>query len=1398
MRRGLVSIVTWLVAVMLFTYVLGITAGEAAASELTPPPPMQGEYLLLLDITSMYGTPEEQMMQTQSLLFPYLSEAVQQGQLETFQLLPELVAIQLVAPEQALLAQVASWPGARAVAPLNPRTLQAATEHAGTMRQMSLQHAPKQLPETQTTPTAPMETVGVGGLTSFTVYEDENEVYGYVITPSLNLTVTLMTGSNIKSQIATVANSSGYFRAYFTDIIRGGDVIQINLPGAAPILVDVVLLTLEPDKASDVIRGTAPANATVYLGLYSYTWQQSYWQNVIVDAMGQFSGDFRGIADIFLGDEVDLEYRNPNGFFIYLRNRRVPGLSVYLTSNYVWGYATSGVTVNLVLKDSTGTIKASTEVRTQGGGYGSSNGYFSTYFDPTDPCATRPQIVLGDWVEMQYGAQPTATVQVVQVGVDAIHVVDDVVVGHAPANSKVEVYARDGYTAQYATKVVTTSAAGQYNASFSSIVDLALGSYATSTYHDTQDNEVSGISLYAGPYVNAYLNYYNDLWVAAHPNTPVTATLRTTLGVIKGTAQGIANSSGYLYLYFYDSAGLGIDIAPGDRVEVDFGAGVTRIVETTGIDFIVDRDTRTVYGTGPTNTNLQVIYDSSDSKMVTTTATGTFTATFGWMSGGASVQVIYRNAVGNDLTTYGYVPQFTVYPDSNQVSGYGPARQAAVITVKDAHGIIKGSSSTTTGNNGFYSFYWGTTADVDIAFGDTVIIDVGPLHYEQKVVTLTIEADTINNIVYGTVPSGAWLNVYASRNFGPYYASYYRYFYADYAGNFATNFQEGADIRGGDSLTVRYWEGNFDQVYISRVAPSVAINHFDNRVYGYAQSGAVGTVTIRDSGGALKASITVTASSPSGYFNVAPRGVDMVPGDRVVTQIGALDQTDIVVPMSGSLDLINNRATGAGLPDNVIGVEIYHWTGSGYSNSTNGRNLRWFLDTDASGAFNVDLGCLADLTSGDYLGLYYMDAQDTHYFIPAYTTQPTITVDSYPAAVQPGAPVEVQFTIADGVHPTSVYIYWDTVSHDEDNAYRRSVYIQQGIIGQNVGAFNAPTAGVAYFKVRAYVDGQTVWSTHEYTVIVEGNVATTLVDPVSGTTNDNTPDIKGVAPPNALVTLYKGSAVVMTTTAALDGHFTFAITQPLTTGLHLLHAAATVSNTIGPNSNIVHLTVSPPLLVDPVHILLTSRGITQHLRDESGYANLGGRIWTRSGDVVAVAIPIRDTDLYKAELYVGGVLATQLLNRGDGVYVGTYSPPTSGSYAVVIKLQYESSMGTIYDITLLTGLIDPDGYVYDVEKGTDYRISGAIVTCYELVDETNDRWQVWNAAAWEQTNPQTVSADGYYSFFTLPGKYKIAVSAAGYTEYESPVLTVLDAPVHHNIGLRLIRYVYLPLVIRSQ
>ncbi|MEA3308648.1 MAG: hypothetical protein U9Q70_03940 [Chloroflexota bacterium] len=62
-------------------------------------------------------------------------------------------------------------------------------------------------------------------------------------------------------------------------------------------------------------------------------------------------------------------------------------------------------------------------------------------------------------------------------------------------------------------------------------------------------------------------------------------------------------------------------------------------------------------------------------------------------------------------------------------------------------------------------------------------------------------------------------------------------------------------------------------------------------------------------------------------------------------------------------------------------------------------------------------------------------------------------------------------------------------------------------------------------------------------------------------------------------------------------------------------------------------------------------------------------------------------------------------------------------------------------------------------------------------------YTLWNAADHGQINPQTTAADGYFSFYTLPGTYQLEVSKADYQPYRSWELAVTDEPVHYDVPL---------------
>ena len=230
------------------------------------------DYLVLLDLGSP-DTPvplEEQVSYTFDRFFPRLMALQEQGLLDGFAPIPEAGALLLQAPQPAALTEIAAWADVASVTQADAPAMQTADTRmqAARVAQTELQHA--RPPTAEHTPSAPQDTVGVGGLWGLDVYEAENYVTGYVYTKSVTITVTLKDGGGaVKSQATTIADEWGDFRAYFTDTILGGDEVVVQLAGEPPVSVDVVSLSVAPDKATNIVYGVSPANEWVHVVLYS-------------------------------------------------------------------------------------------------------------------------------------------------------------------------------------------------------------------------------------------------------------------------------------------------------------------------------------------------------------------------------------------------------------------------------------------------------------------------------------------------------------------------------------------------------------------------------------------------------------------------------------------------------------------------------------------------------------------------------------------------------------------------------------------------------------------------------------------------------------------------------------------------------------------------------------------------------------------------------------------------------------------------------------------------------------------------------------------------------------------------------------------------------------------------
>lgn len=142
---------------------------------------------------------------------------------------------------------------------------------------------------------------------------------------------------------------------------------------------------------------------------------------------------------------------------------------------------------------------------------------------------------------------------------------------------------------------------------------------------------------------------------------------------------------------------------------------------------------------------------------------------------------------------------------------------------------------------------------------------------------------------------------------------------------------------------------------------------------------------------------------------------------------------------------------------------------------------------------------------------------------------------------------------------------------------------------------------------------------------------------------------------------------------------------------------------------------------------------------------------------------------------------------------------TSGAHNVTVESQC-GGIGSANPLKTAIGeiLIDPDGFIFNSAKGGAYDsisgmfhpiepLGGMTITAYAYISEW-ESWIQWPAHLYNhQINPQVTGNDGYFAFFTPPGKYYLEVTTGnGYQGWRSPVVEVVNEIVHVNIPLTLI------------
>jgi hypothetical protein len=141
------------------------------------------------------------------------------------------------------------------------------------------------------------------------------------------------------------------------------------------------------------------------------------------------------------------------------------------------------------------------------------------------------------------------------------------------------------------------------------------------------------------------------------------------------------------------------------------------------------------------------------------------------------------------------------------------------------------------------------------------------------------------------------------------------------------------------------------------------------------------------------------------------------------------------------------------------------------------------------------------------------------------------------------------------------------------------------------------------------------------------------------------------------------------------------------------------------------------------------------------------------------------------------------LNNAGVWEANVLAPVVAGQYEIINVINYQDPKLQPKELHLTT-VIDPEGYVYYRSIGGETRVKNAKVSLFWLNSKTN-KYEIWPANNYQQTNPQITDATGKYSFLVPSGTYYLQVRASWYQNYKSQPFQVLEGKgIHQNIELQ--------------
>jgi hypothetical protein len=182
-----------------------------------------------------------------------------------------------------------------------------------------------------------------------------------VTVPETVVQITVRDSSDVvKGTDSATADRTGHYKTQVpstspVDIVNGDKVTAAALGATEDIDVDVRHVS-RINPATDAVSGQLfggdfPASGRV--DLWHAETDRWYYQDVEIDAGGNYLADFSGVVDVERADRIHVWYIDPNGNQVASVSSGLE-IGASTTTDLIWGYTTPGANIDITVRDSPG------------------------------------------------------------------------------------------------------------------------------------------------------------------------------------------------------------------------------------------------------------------------------------------------------------------------------------------------------------------------------------------------------------------------------------------------------------------------------------------------------------------------------------------------------------------------------------------------------------------------------------------------------------------------------------------------------------------------------------------------------------------------------------------------------------------------------------------------------------------------------------------------------------------------------------------------------------------------------------------------------------------------------------------------------------------------------------